>query len=40
MRLLEQIAAGDSSQTAAELVGVNRNTSILYFYKLKEIIPE
>mgnify|MGYP006269295819 FL=1 len=39
-RLLEQFAAGVSARTAAELVGVNRNTAILYFHKLREIIAE
>ena len=37
-RLLEQFAAGVSARTAAELVGINRNTAILYFHKLREII--
>jgi len=31
---LEQFAAGVSARTAPELVGVNRNTAILYFHKL------
>ena len=39
-RLLEQFAAGVSARTAAELVGINRNTAILYFHKLREIIAE
>jgi transposase-like protein len=30
--LLEQFAAGVSARTAAELVGINRNTAILYFH--------
>jgi transposase len=37
-RLLEQFIAVVSVRTAAELVGVNRNTAILYFHKLREII--
>ena len=39
-RLLEQFAACVSARTAAELVGINRNTAILYFHKLREIIAE
>lgn len=39
-RLLEQPAAGISARTEAELVGFNRNTTILYFYKLREITAE
>jgi len=39
-RLLEQFAAGVSARMAAELVGINRNTAILYFHKLREIIAE
>ena len=39
-RLLEQFAEGVSAHTAAELVGVNRNTAILYFHKMREIIAE
>ena len=30
--------AGVSARTAAELTGVNRNTAILFFHKLREII--
>jgi len=37
-RLLEQFVAGVSARTAADLVGVNRNTAILYFHKLRELI--
>jgi transposase len=39
-RLLEQFAAGVSARTATELVGINRNTAILYFHKLREIIAD
>ena len=37
-RLLEQFVASVSARTAADLVGVNRNTAILYFHKLRELI--
>ena len=37
-RLLEQFAAGVSARTSAALVGINRNTAILCFPKLREII--
>lgn len=30
--------AGVPARTAAELVGVNRNTAILYFHKLRKVI--
>jgi transposase len=36
--LLRLFVAGVSARTAAELVGVNRNTAILFFRKLREII--
>lgn len=39
-RLLEQFVAGVSARTAADLVGVNRNTAILYFHKLRELIAK
>ena len=32
--------AGTSARSAAELCGVNRNTAILYFHKLRELIAE
>ena len=35
-----QFVAGVSARTAAELVGVNRNTAILFFHKLREIIAD
>ena len=38
--LLEQFAAGVSARTAAELVGISRNTAILYFHKLREVIAK
>lgn len=36
--LVRQFVAGVSARTAAELTGVNRNTAILYFHKLRELI--
>ena len=38
--LVRLFVAGVSARTAAELVGVNRNTAILYFHKLRELIAE
>lgn len=32
--------AGVPARTAAELMGVNRNTAILYFHKLRELIAQ
>ena len=39
-RLLEHFVAGTPARSAAELVGVNRNTATLYYRKLREIIAE
>jgi len=36
--LLAHFVAGVPARTAADLVGVNRNTAILYFHKLRELI--
>lgn len=36
--LLRQFVAGVPARTAAELTGVNRNTAILFFHKLREVI--
>ncbi len=36
--LIRQFVAGVAARTAAELTGVNRNTAILYFHKLREVI--
>ncbi len=36
--LIVQFVAGVPARTAAELVGVNRNTAILCFHKLREVI--
>jgi len=38
--LIVQFVAGTPARTAAELLGVNRNTAILYFQKLRERIAE
>ena len=38
--LIKQFVAGAPARTAAELVGVNRNTAILYYHKLRELIAE
>ena len=38
--LIVQFVAGVPARTAAELVGVNRNTAILFFHKLREIIAD
>ena len=37
-KLMEHFVAGTTARTAAELVGVNRNTSTKFFKKLREII--
>ena len=38
--LIVHFVAGAPARTAAELVGVNRNTAILFFHKLRERIAE
>jgi transposase len=38
--LIRYFVAGASARSAAELCGVNRNTAILYFHKLRELIAE
>jgi len=40
LELLRLFVAGVPARTAAELTGVNRNTAILYFHKLRELIAE
>jgi transposase len=40
LELLRLFVAGVPARTAAELTGVNRNTAILYFPKLRELIAE
>jgi transposase len=39
-RLIEHFVAGTTARTAAQLVGVNKNTAALYYHKLREIIAE
>lgn len=39
-RLLEHFVAGTPARSAADLVGVNRNTATLYYRKPREIIAE
>jgi transposase len=39
-RLIEHFVAGTPARTAADLVGVNRNTATLYYRKLRETIAE
>ncbi|MEM1042366.1 MAG: IS1595 family transposase, partial [Bacteroidota bacterium] len=39
-RLIEHFVAGTTTRTAAQLVGVNKNTAALYFHKLREAITE
>ena len=36
--LLKYFCAGATARSAAELTGVNRNTAILFFHKLREVI--
>lgn len=38
--LIRQFVAGVPARVAAELTGGNRNTAILYFHKLRELIAE
>ena len=38
--LIQHVVAGASARSAAEICGVNRNTAILYFHKLRELIAE
>ena len=40
LRLIEHFVAGTTARTAADLVGVNKDTAILYFHKLREVIAE
>ena len=37
-RLLEHFVAGTPARTAAELVGVNRNTASYFYHRLREVI--
>jgi transposase len=38
--LLRYFVAGVPARTAAELTGINRNTAILFFHKLRELIAD
>jgi transposase len=38
VRLLEHFIAGTPARTAAELAGVNKNTTALYYHRVREII--
>lgn len=40
LRLIEHFVAGTPARTAAELVGINRNSATLYYHKLRETITE
>ena len=40
IELLKYFCAGTAARTAAALTGVNRNTAILFFHKLREVIFE
>ena len=37
-KLLEHFVAGTSARTAAELIGINRNTARLFYHRLREVI--
>jgi transposase len=39
-KLTEHFVAGTTACTAADLVGVHRNSAILYYLKLRETIAE
>ena len=38
LRLIEHFVAGTTARTAADLVGVNKDTAMLYYHKLRETI--
>ena len=38
VRLIEHFVAGTTARCAADLIGVNRNTTAYYFKRLREII--
>lgn len=40
LRLIEHFVAGTTARMAAELVGINRNTTPLFYHKLRETITE
>lgn len=39
-RLMEHFIAGTPARTAADLVGVNRNTAVTFYHRLRRIIAE
>src|SRR5690349_18216687 len=39
-RLLEHFVAGTPARAAADLVGVNKNSAVLYYHRLRVIIAE
>ncbi len=39
-QLMEHFVAGTTARTAAEIVGVNKNTAQLFFHRLREIIAQ
>lgn len=40
LRLCEHFAAGTPARTAADLIGVNKNTAALFYHRLRQIIAE
>jgi len=40
IELIKYFYAGSTARFAAELAGINHNTSILFFHKLREIIHD
>ena len=39
-RIIEHFVAGTTARCAAEIVGVNRNTTTYYYQRLREIISQ
>lgn len=39
-RLCEHFVAGTPARTAAELIGVNKNTAVLFYHRLRLIIAD
>jgi len=39
-RLVEHFVAGTPARIAADLIGVHRNTAVLYFHKLREVLAD
>jgi transposase len=40
IELIKYFCAGVTARSAAELTGVNRNSAVLFFHKLREVIYE